>query len=43
MHRDGEPDDAPDHFITLCPRGNKRPFLWDEQRQQKHFAAGHLA
>ena len=40
VHRDGEPDAAPDHFITLCPRGNKRLFLWDEAQQRKHFVRG---
>ncbi|WP_224365079.1 hypothetical protein [Hyalangium versicolor] len=37
VHRDGEPEDqtAPDHFITVCPRGNKRLFLWDEQARRK--------
>lgn len=24
-----------DHFVTFCPRGNKRLYLWDEERQQK--------
>ena len=29
VHRDGDPDDqaAPDHFITLCPAGDKRLYL----------------
>jgi hypothetical protein len=37
VHQDGELDslDA-DHFITICPRGNKRLFLWDEELKQKH-------
>jgi hypothetical protein len=37
VHRDGEPAEgrAPDHFITLCPRGDKRLFLWDEERREK--------
>jgi hypothetical protein len=26
---------AADHFITLCPRGNKRLFLWDEDEKRK--------
>ncbi len=33
VHRDGEPDQAPGHFITLCPAGDKRLFLWDEAEQ----------
>ena len=37
VHRDGEPEDqeAPDHFITLCPGGGKRLFLWDEGAAKK--------
>ena len=32
VHRDGDPAKKPgvDHFITLCPAGNKRLFLWDD-------------
>lgn len=32
VHRDGEPSEQtePDHFITICPNGDKRLFLWDE-------------
>jgi hypothetical protein len=42
VHRDGVPRDKPqvDHFITLCPRGNKRLFLWDEERQTKTAVRG---
>ncbi len=36
VHRDGEPDkQTVDHFITLCPRGNKRLFLWDEEKERE--------
>ena len=37
VHRDGVPEDKPtvDHFITFCPRGDKRLYLWDEQKQEK--------
>ena len=37
VHRDGDPDEqeAPDHFITVCPAGDKRLFLWDEEKQRK--------
>jgi hypothetical protein len=37
VHRDGVPGDTPqaDHFITFCPRGDKRLFLWDEEKQTK--------
>ena len=37
VHRDGDPDEqeAPDHFITVCPAGDKRLFLWDEEEQRK--------
>ncbi|XXY49068.1 hypothetical protein WME91_54585 [Sorangium sp. So ce269] len=51
VHRDGEgtqgegtPRESaqrePDHFITLCPAGNKRLFLWDEQARRKTPVAG---
>ncbi|XYI02726.1 hypothetical protein ACMHYB_24430 [Sorangium sp. So ce1128] len=48
VHRDGEGAQGqgegtprePDHFITLCPAGNKRLFLWDEQAQRKTPVAG---
>ncbi|WP_437737552.1 hypothetical protein [Sorangium sp. So ce1335] len=49
VHRDGEGTRGdggeggqrePDHFITLCPAGNKRLFLWDEQAQRKVPVAG---
>jgi hypothetical protein len=35
VHRDGIPEEqeAPDSFITFCPAGNKRLFLWDDDRQ----------
>jgi len=32
VHRDGEDENEVGHFITLCPRGDKRLFLWDEDR-----------
>jgi len=36
VHRDGaRAQGSPDHFITLCPAGNKTLFLWDEIAQQK--------
>lgn len=36
VHRDGDPLEKTevDHFITLCPRGNKRLFLWDEEERK---------
>lgn len=41
VHRDGPGDQAePDHFITLCPGGNKRLFLWDEAARRKTLVAG---
>jgi hypothetical protein len=32
VHRDGHPEDQeePDEFITFCPAGDKRVFLYDE-------------
>jgi hypothetical protein len=37
VHRDGDPADqtAPDEFITICPNGDKRLFLWDEDEKKK--------
>jgi len=36
VHQDGDPEDGrAEHFITLCPRGNKRLFLWNEERREK--------
>ena len=34
VHRDGDPAEqqAPDEFITFCPNGDKRLFLYDEER-----------
>lgn len=44
VHRDGEPADqasrGPDHFITLCPGGDKRLFLWEEDQQRKTYVDG---
>lgn len=42
VHRDGDPDDQdePDHFITVCPGGDKRLFLWDEETKAKTPIAG---
>ena len=34
IHRDGEDEAEVGHFITLCPRADKRLFLWDEDRQK---------
>jgi hypothetical protein len=36
VHQDGDPDDpVAEPFITLCPRKNKRLFLWDEETKTK--------
>lgn len=37
VHRDGDPAEKTkiDHFITFCPRGDKRLYLWDEEKQSK--------
>jgi hypothetical protein len=38
VHQDGDPtDESAEHFVTLCPRKNKRLFLWDEERKKKTF------
>jgi hypothetical protein len=36
VHRDVDPDQQvePDHFIALCPAGDKRLTLWDRERRQ---------
>lgn len=40
VHRDGEREHSePCHFITVCPAGNKRLFLWDEAGQRKHVVS----
>ncbi len=42
VHRDGEPEKfGADHFITLCPRANKRLFLWDEDERVSTEIGGH--
>ena len=33
--RGEEEKPEPDQFITLCPRGDKRLYLWDEQRDER--------
>jgi hypothetical protein len=37
VHHDRSDDEkvAADHFITICPRGDKRLFLWDEEQKRK--------
>ena len=42
VHRDGDPAEQlePDHFITFCPAGDKRLFLWDEEEQAKTPVTG---
>lgn len=43
VHQDGDPDEPEaEHFITICPRGNKRLFLWDEDRQQRTFVTSRI-
>jgi hypothetical protein len=39
VHRDGDPaeQDAPDHFVSFCPAGNKRVFLWDEREKAETY------
>jgi hypothetical protein len=42
VHRDGDPatQKEPDHFVTICPAGDKRLFLWDEPVAQKTHVPG---
>jgi hypothetical protein len=37
VHHDRSHEDkvSADHFVTLCPRGDKRLFLWDEEEGRK--------
>ena len=48
VHRDGDPDGpehrerGPDHFITFCPAGDKRLFLWDEEKKEKTPVPGRV-
>lgn len=37
VHHDGDPEApaAPDHFVTVCPKGDKRVFLWEEETRTK--------
>jgi hypothetical protein len=37
VHHDGDPraPRPPDHFVTVCPRANKRVFLWEEDTNTK--------
>jgi hypothetical protein len=37
VHHDGDPAALrpPDHFVSVCPRGDKRVFLWEEETQRK--------
>jgi hypothetical protein len=42
VHHDRSTEDktSADHFITICPRGDKRLFLWDEESKTKTYARG---
>jgi hypothetical protein len=42
VHRDGDPSEKRhvDHFLTICPRADKRLFLWDEERREKTYVRG---
>jgi hypothetical protein len=42
VHRDGEPSEeqAPAHFVTFCPQGDKRLFVWDEKALRKTWVTG---
>ena len=43
VHQDGDLDDpAAEHFITICPRGDKRLFLWDEERRRQVFVSARV-
>ena len=38
--RSTEEKTAADHFITICPRGDKRVYLWDEESRTKTYTKG---
>lgn len=42
VHRDVVPEEQiePDHFVTICPAGNKRLFLWDREQRRSHPVTG---
>lgn len=42
VHRDAVPaeQEEPDHFITICPAGDKRLFLWDREHRRSHPVRG---
>jgi len=37
VHHDGDPAEPrpPDHFVAVCPKGDKRLFLWEEETGTK--------
>jgi hypothetical protein len=35
VHRDGDPLAPPDPFLTICPAGDKRLFVYDEEREAR--------
>jgi hypothetical protein len=44
VHRDGDPvvKTNVDHFVTFCPAGDKRLFVWDETSGVESFAPSRL-
>jgi hypothetical protein len=42
VHRDADPAEKTtvDHFLTICPRGDKRLFLWDDAAQRREEVKG---
>jgi hypothetical protein len=41
IHQDGDlGDPEAEHFITVCPRADKRLFLWDEETRTKTYVPG---
>jgi hypothetical protein len=44
VHHDRSSDEkvAVDHFVSFCPRGDKRLFLWDEAARRKVFVASRV-
>jgi len=44
VHRDGDPERERNlaHFVTFCPNGDKRLYLWDEEARSKTYAPSRI-
>jgi len=41
-HRDGDPDGAPEPFLTICPAGNKRLYVLDPATGERIVVSGRV-